>query len=86
MANQIKTIFLLTAMTLLIMLLGQALGGNQGLWIAFGLAMVLNFSMYWFSASIVLARTRARVVGPAEAPQLCQLVEHLCQRADLPMP
>ncbi|MDR1085844.1 MAG: zinc metalloprotease HtpX [Deltaproteobacteria bacterium] len=86
MANQIKTIFLLTAMTLVIMLLGEAMGGHQGLWIAFGLAMVLNFSMYWFSASIVLAQTRAKVVTELEAPELYQLVAHLAQRADLPMP
>jgi heat shock protein HtpX len=86
MGNQIKTIFLLSAMTLVIMLLGEAIGGRQGLWIAFAVAMAMNFFSYWFSAKVVLAKTKAKVVGRAEAPQLYQLVEHLAQRAGLPVP
>jgi heat shock protein HtpX len=85
-SNQIKTIFLLSALTLVIMLLGEAIGGPNGLWVAFGLAMLMNFGAYWFSAKIVLAKTGAKVVGPQEAPQLYQLVEHLAQRANLPTP
>jgi heat shock protein HtpX len=84
--NQIKTIFLLSALTMVVMVLGEAIGGSQGLWVAFGIALVMNFGLYWFSGPMVLAKTRAKVVGPTEAPQLYQLVEHLAQRANLPVP
>jgi heat shock protein HtpX len=85
-SNQIKTIFLLSALTLVIMVLGEGIGGSEGLWVAFGIALVMNFGVYWFSASLVLAKTRAKVVGPNEEPELYQLVEHLAQRANLPTP
>ncbi|MDR1922103.1 MAG: zinc metalloprotease HtpX [Candidatus Adiutrix sp.] len=84
--NRVKTVVLLSLMTIVIMFFGQALGGYGGLKIAFVLAMVINLGSWWFSADIVLARSGARVVGPADAPQLYQLVEHLAERADLPTP
>jgi heat shock protein HtpX len=73
-------------LTAIIMLFGQLMGGQTGLLIAFGIALVMNFSMYWFSSSIVLAQTKAQVVTPQEAPELYALVEHLAQNAGLPMP
>ncbi len=84
--NRARTVFLLVLMTLLIMIFGMTLGGNQGLKIAFVIAMIMNLGAWWFSADMVLAQTRAQVVGPAEAPELYQLVEHLAQRAGLPTP
>lgn len=54
--------------------------------IAFVIALVMNVGAYWFSASIVLAQTKARVVTEAEAPELYALVGHLARNADLPMP
>jgi heat shock protein HtpX len=68
------------------MLLGQIVGGSTGLVIAFGLAIVTNLGVYWFSADMVLAKTGAKVVGPQQAPDLYNLVEHLAQRAGLPTP
>ncbi|MDR1658028.1 MAG: zinc metalloprotease HtpX [Deltaproteobacteria bacterium] len=86
MDNRIKTCLLLTGMAVIIMTLGQIIGGSQGLIIAFIIALVTNIGVYWFSASLVLAKTRARVVGPADAPDLYKLVEHLAGRAGLPTP
>ncbi len=73
-------------MTALIMLFGQIMGGGGGLRIAFVLAVLMNLGAWWFSADMVLAQTKARVVGPADAPELHQLVAHLAERAELPMP
>jgi heat shock protein HtpX len=84
--NQAKTLFLFCMLTGVVMLLGQALGGNRGLVIAFGAALVMNAGMYWFSAKLVLAQTRARIVTQAEAPELHALVSHLAANAGLPMP
>ncbi|MDR3153963.1 MAG: M48 family metalloprotease [Deltaproteobacteria bacterium] len=86
MYNQAKTLFLFCMLTGVVMLLGQALGGNRGLVIAFGAALVMNAGMYWFSAKLVLAQTRARIVTQAEAPELHALVSHLAANAGLPMP
>ena len=84
--NRFRTAVLLILLTILIMFFGQALGGNQGLKVAFVIALVMNFGAWWFSADMVLAQTRARVVGPQDAPELYQLVGHLAERAGLPAP
>ncbi len=84
--NRFRTGVLLVLMTLLVMAFGQAVGGSQGLKIAFVIAMVMNLGAWWFSADMVLAQTRAQVVGPGDAPELYQLVEHLAGRAGLPTP
>jgi heat shock protein HtpX len=86
MDNRIKTIFLMSGLAILIMVLGQVIGGSSVLIVAFVIALVTNLGVYWFSADLVLAKTRAKVVGPNEAPQLYTLVEHLAERAELPTP
>lgn len=86
MANTIKTTLLLAALTLLIMLFGQYLGGKQGLIIAFVLAMVMNLTSYWFSDKIVLAIYRAREASPGEYPELHSMIEKLAYRAGIPKP
>lgn len=84
--NRFRTGVLLVLMTILIMLFGQMMGGSQGVKIAFGVALVMNLGAWWFSADMVLAQTKARVVSPEQAPELYQLVAHLAERAKLPMP
>lgn len=84
--NSLKTVFLLAALTALLLLIGRWLGGTGGLTVAFVLALILNFGSYWFSDKIVLALYRARPVKEAEAPALHTMVRRLCQRAQLPMP
>ncbi|MDR1487023.1 MAG: zinc metalloprotease HtpX [Deltaproteobacteria bacterium] len=86
MGNNIKTVFLMSGLAILIMVLGQVLGGSGGLAIAFVIAVVANIGVYWFSADLVLAKSRAKVVGPNDAPELYRLVEHLAARASLPTP
>jgi len=86
MGNSIKTALLLGALTALIMVIGRYLGGQQGMVIAFVLAIVMNFGSYWFSDKIVLRMYRARPVSEAEAPDLHRMVRQLAQQAGLPMP
>jgi heat shock protein HtpX len=84
MANGLKTALLLGALSALLLLIGDLLGGSGGLVIAFGFAVVMNFASYWFSDRIVLMMYRARPVGP-EHP-LHRVTASLAQRAGLPMP
>jgi heat shock protein HtpX len=82
----LKTGLLLAALTALVLLIGDWLGGGQGLIIAFVFAMVMNVGAYWYSDKIVLRMYRAQEVTEAQAPSLVGTVRQLAQRAELPMP
>lgn len=84
--NMLRTTVLLASLTGLLLVAGQALGGQSGMIIAFGLAVVMNFGSYWFSDSIVLSIYQAREVGYEEEPNLYQIVQDLANKAGLPMP
>ena len=84
--NGIKTALLLGALTGLILLVGGAIGGKNGLIIGLVFAGIMNFFSYWFSDRIVLAMYRAKPVEQAEAPGLYAVVERLAARAQIPMP
>src|SRR5689334_13071195 len=84
--NTLKTVFLMTFMMVLLMVVGSAVGGERGLFFAFFLSLVMNFGSYWFSDRIVLMMYRARQVTEAEAPRLTSIVARVAQEAHLPMP
>ncbi len=86
MNNTLKTFILMAALTGLFMVGGQILGGRQGMVLALGIALVMNFFAYWNSDKMALAMNRAREVSEAEAPELHQIVARLAQRAGLPKP
>ncbi|HET9410218.1 MAG TPA: zinc metalloprotease HtpX [Candidatus Sulfotelmatobacter sp.] len=86
MGNTFKTAFLLTALTLLLMFIGRAFGGQNGMMIALGLAVVMNFVSYFFSDKIALAMYRAQPVTREQLPRAYQIVERLTQKIGLPMP
>ncbi|WP_300462331.1 zinc metalloprotease HtpX [Desulfobacula sp.] len=86
MANLIRTSVLLVAMTALMLVIGQLLGGNQGMVIALILAGVMNFVSYWYSDKIVLKMYQAREIKLEDDPDLYGIVSRLAQRAGLPMP
>ena len=86
MENRFKTVLLLAGLTAFLIFMGNLLGGRQGMYIAFVLALAMNFFSYWFSDKIVLSMYGAQEVGPAEAPQLHQIVEELCREAGIPKP
>ena len=84
--NNIKTLFLLVTLTLILVWAGAAIGCKQGMTIALIFALGLNFFAYWFSDKIVLRMYGAREVSEAEAPDLYGMVRRLAQKAELPMP
>lgn len=86
MQNMVKTTLLLGLLTGLFLAAGQWVGGDQGMAIAFVMAIVMNFGSYWFSDKIVLALHRAKEVSYDTHPELMQTIKRLAQRADLPMP
>ncbi len=86
MENRVKTVLLLTGLTIFLIFMGKLLGGRQGMYLAFILALGMNFFSYWFSDKIVLRMYRAQEVSPAEAPQMHQMVEELAHEAGIPKP
>lgn len=84
--NNLKTIVLLTFLTLMFVFAGAALGGKQGMTFAFLMALGMNFFAYWFSDKIVLKMYGAREVRESEAPELYGIVRRLVQKAQMPMP
>jgi heat shock protein HtpX len=86
MSNVFKTAFLLTAMTLLLMLAGRAFGGQNGMLMALAFAGVMNFVAYFFSDKIALATYHAQPVTREDLPRVYNIVERLSQKVGLPMP
>jgi len=86
MSNALKTGLLMIGLTLLLLLVGEVLGGAQGMTIAFLLALGLNFFSYWYSDKIALSMAGAREVSEAQEPQLHMLVGRVAQLAGLPKP
>ena len=84
--NILKTTLLLGLLTGLLMFIGGLIGGQNGVFIAFIFAAVMNFGSYWFSDKIVLKMYHAREATESEAPELHNMVRELALRAQLPMP
>jgi len=82
----LKVFGMMTALTLIVVGIGSYFGGSGGAVLAFVMAAVMNFGMYWFSDRAVLAMYKARIIGPGDAPELYQMVDRLRQQAGLPMP
>jgi heat shock protein HtpX len=86
MGNAFKTAFLLTALTLLLMFIGRAFGGQNGMFIALAIAVVMNFVSYFYSDKIALSMYRAQPVTREELPRAYAAVERLTQKIGIPMP
>jgi len=84
MPNGLKTALLLGALSGLLLVIGQLLGGANGMLIGFIFAVVMNLGSYWFSDKIVLRMYRAQEVGAGH--RLYGMVERLSRQAQLPMP
>src|ERR1051325_5376956 len=86
MSNVFKTGLLLAILTAMVVLIGDVLGGRQGMLVAFVLAVAMNFFSYWFSDKMVLAMYQAQPVDEASAPRLYAIVRRLATRAGIPVP
>jgi heat shock protein HtpX len=82
----VKTLFLLTALTILLVLGGDAIAGQQGMTIALVIAVAMNGGAYFFSDKIALASSGAQPVTREELPRLYEVMERLVAKARLPMP
>jgi heat shock protein HtpX len=84
--NTLKTAFLLTLLTLLLVLAGEYFGGRNGMVLAFIIAAGMNFFSYFFSDKIALSMYRAQPVTREQLPRAYAVVERMTQRLGLPMP
>ena len=84
--NTFKTYFLMALLTVLVIFVGDLLGGQGGMMMAFLFAIVMNFGTYFFSDKIVLRMYGAREATETENPQLHRITRELAQRAGIPMP
>lgn len=84
--NNLKTLFLLSVLTAIMVAAGGAIGGRGGMTFALVMAFGMNFLAYWFSDRIVLKMYRAREVSEHEAQELHSMVRELTRKASIPMP
>jgi len=88
--NALKTVALLGLMSAILIVGGQALAGQGGMYIGLALAVAMNFGSYFFSEKIALASYDAQPVTPAENAEVHRrvypMVANLCQRMELPVP
>ena len=89
-ANTLKTVALLGLMSAILIVGGQALAGRGGMYIGLAMAVVMNFTSYFFSEKIALSMYNAQPVTPEQNPDVYRrvqpMVANLCQRMGLPMP
>ena len=84
--NNLKTLALLTVMTLILVLGGRLLAGPSGLILGLGLAVVMNLGSYWFSDKIALKMAGARPLEESEAPDIYRIVRMVATQANVAMP
>jgi heat shock protein HtpX len=82
----LKTAFLLTALTLLLLFLGLAFGGERGMTMALIFAVLMNGTAYFFSDKIALMSSGAQPISKEQAPRLYEVMERLAAKSNLPMP
>ena len=84
--EQIKTFILMTFLALIFMFFGGLIGGEQGVIIAFVVALGMNFFSYFFSDKLVLKHYHAVKVDENSAGGLYAIVRRLANAANVPMP
>ena len=84
--NVFKTTLLMALMTVVLVGMGNLVGGNFGMLIMLVVSIGINFYTYWNSDSMVLKMYNAREISESESPQLYNLVAKLANKAELPMP
>lgn len=82
----LKTAFLLTALTLLLLFIGRAFGGREGMTLALAFAILMNGIAYFFSDKIALKSAGAVPITREQSPRLYEVMERLSAKARLPVP
>jgi heat shock protein HtpX len=84
--NSLKTWMLMGILTVILVMIGQFVGGAKGTLIFLIISIVMNFISYWSSGRIAIAMTRSRPVSEQELPEVYSIVRNLTTKAGLPMP
>lgn len=84
--NTLKTGLLMTGLSVLLVLAGNAIGGQQGAMIFFVISLGMNFFSYYYSDKIVIRMSGAKEISEYEAPELYSIIRRLTGRAGIPMP
>jgi heat shock protein HtpX len=82
----LRTTFLMTALTLILVGLGDYFGGVNGMTFMLIISLAMNFYSYWNSDKLVLAQYNATQVDEKDAPEIYGIVRKLAERGGLPMP
>ncbi len=84
--NTFKSTLMLVGLMLLLVLIGERIGGENGMLIAFAISVAMNFTAYFFSDKIALKMYRAQPVTREQLPRAYEVVERLAAKDGLPMP
>lgn len=84
--NRVKSVMLLTLLSLILMAIGGVVGGQNGAMAMFLISLVINFYTYWNSDKMALRAYNAQPLSESQVPELYELVRELCRKAELPMP
>lgn len=84
--NRVKSVMLLTLLSLILMAIGDVVGGQNGAMTMFLISLAINFYTYWNSDKMALRAYNAQPLAESQVPELYELVRELCRKAELPMP
>ncbi len=84
--NRIKSVLLLTLLSVILMAIGGMVGGRDGATVMFLISLGINFISYWNCDKIALASYRAQPLSENQVPELFALVRELTRKAGMPMP
>lgn len=86
MGSVFKTIILLGILSVIVITVGGIFGGEQGIYTAFFIALLMNGGMYFFSDKLALSMSQARPLKENEYPELHKTVANLAKKMQIPMP
>ena len=86
MTSQLKTLMLMATLSAVLIFMGGALGGQNGILFALVFALIMNVGSYWYSDKIVLSMYHAQELRAEDAPMVHQMVEELAHNAGVPKP
>jgi len=86
MTNWIKTILLLGGLSVLLIFIGGAIGGRDGIYMAFFFSLLMNGGAFFFSDKLALAANGAKPLAQKDAPEIYQMVRELSHKMNIPMP
>lgn len=84
--NRVKSVMLLTLLSLILMAIGGVVGGQNGAMTMFLISLAINFYTYWNSDKMALRAYNAQPLAESQVPELYELLRELCRKVELPMP